>query len=254
MGVDSKTIEADKISAVNINSKEKLKENVRKPGIISDRIEQKADDINIDFMEKASAASELIRKAIKNNDFLNNMMDNERLEIVINAMTPRTLTENSFVVNEGENGSHFYVSARGQFQVIKDGEIKTTFGPGVVFGELAILYKAKRFASIKVTTEGMVWALERKIFQKIMMKTGSQEREQNIKFLQTVKVLEGLPTSTLHKVADLLKRVSIGDFLLCVFFLIIIIVYIYRNFMQPIQQLYVKVIQVINFILFVVAV
>lgn len=90
--------------------------------------------------------------------------------------------------------------------MIKNGVCIKTFGPGVVFGELAILYKARRFASIKVTTDAFVWALDRKIFQKIMMKTGSQEREQNIKFLSSVKVLKGLPEDALHRVGDLLKR------------------------------------------------
>lgn len=38
------------------------------------------------------------------------------------------------------------------------------------------------------------------------MKTGSQEREQNIKFLSSVKVLSGVPEDVLLKVSDLLRR------------------------------------------------
>lgn len=181
----------------------------RKEGVISDRIEQKSTkEFNLDLKvyEKSAETEELIKNAIINNDFLNNMMDAERLQAVVNAMIPLTLKANNYIIKEGEIGAQFFVSAEGEYDVIKDGKCIKTFGPGVVFGELAILYKARRFASIKVTTDAFVWALERRIFQKIMMKTGSQEREQNINFLSSVKVLKGLPVDALHRIGDLLKR------------------------------------------------
>lgn len=185
-----------------------MQRNVRKEGVISDRIEQKPDkEFQIDVFGKEQSTMDLIEEAIVANEFLNNMMDAERLKVVVQAMIPMELEANSFIIKEGEIGSHFYVSAAGTFEVVKDGEVKRKFGPGVVFGELAILYKARRFASIKVTADAKVWALERKIFQKIMMKTGSQEREQNIKFLSSVTVLKGVSPDVLHKIGDLLKRV-----------------------------------------------
>lgn len=69
------------------------------------------------------------------------------------------------------------------------------------------MYKAKRFASIRTTTKAKVWALERRTFQKIVMNTVNQEREQNIKFLKSVSVLNDLSMDVLHKIVDLLKRV-----------------------------------------------
>lgn len=206
----------------NIQKKEKISEAAnealntpikthvrRKEGVISDSIDQKSTkEFNLDLKvyEKSVETEELIKNAITANDFLNNMMDAERLQAVVNAMIPQTLKANSYVIKEGEIGGQFYVSAEGEFDVIKNGICIKTFGPGVVFGELAILYKARRFASIKVTSDAFVWALDRKIFQKIMMKTGSQEREQNMKFLSSVKVLNGLSVDVLHKIGDLLKR------------------------------------------------
>lgn len=76
-------------------------------------------------------------------------MDEDRLNAVIEAMKPKELEAGTFLITEGETGSSFYVSAEGDFEVIKDKRSLKTFGKGVVFGELAILYKAKRFASIK---------------------------------------------------------------------------------------------------------
>lgn len=181
----------------------------RKEGVISDSIDQKSTrdfDLDLKVYEKSHETEELIKSAIMANDFLSNMMDGERLQAVVNAMIPQVFKAHNYVIKEGEIGNQFFVSAEGEYDVIKDGVCIKTFGPGVVFGELAILYKARRFASIKVTTDAFVWALDRKIFQKIMMKTGSQEREQNIKFLSSVKVLKGVSEDILHKIADLLKR------------------------------------------------
>lgn len=82
------------------------------------------------------------------NDFVKNMMDEERLKVVVDAMSPKEYAAGSLIIREGESGSHLFISAYGQFEVLKGGQVVKKFGPGEVFGELAILYKAKRFASI----------------------------------------------------------------------------------------------------------
>lgn len=82
------------------------------------------------------------------NDFVKNMMDEERLRIVVDAMSPKNYAVGSLIIREGESGSHLFISAYGEFEVLKGGQVVKKFGAGVVFGELAILYKAKRFASI----------------------------------------------------------------------------------------------------------
>lgn len=83
------------------------------------------------------------------NDFLKNLMDDLRLAAVVEAMKPQDFAAGSLIVREGETGSHLFVSDYGQFEVLKSGQVVKTFGPGAAFGELAILYKAKRFASIR---------------------------------------------------------------------------------------------------------
>lgn len=76
-------------------------------------------------------------------------MDEERLQAVVEAMSPQEYPAGSLLIREGESGSHLFVSAHGQFEVLKAGHVVKNFGPGEAFGELAILYKAKRFASIR---------------------------------------------------------------------------------------------------------
>lgn len=44
------------------------------------------------------------------------------------------------------------------------------------------------------------------MFQRIMMKSGRLEKEENMRFLKSVSVLRDLPETVLIQVADLLKR------------------------------------------------
>lgn len=110
----------------------------RKRGVISDQIESKTNNktFEIEFYEKDQKTQALIERAIAANDFLNNLMDEDRLGLVVKAMKPMEFEANSMIIKEGEDGSHFYVSADGEFQVVKGSEVKTTFKGGVVFGEL----------------------------------------------------------------------------------------------------------------------
>uniref|UniRef100_A0A182WGN3 cGMP-dependent protein kinase n=1 Tax=Anopheles minimus TaxID=112268 RepID=A0A182WGN3_9DIPT len=179
----------------------------RKQGVVSDKTDLKeSKDIVIPTHPKSPDTELLIKTAIVANDFLNNMMDEERLLAVTAAMSSMTFPPNSYIIKEGDIGAHFFVSEDGTYEVVVDNKVIKSFGRGVVFGELAILYKAKRFASIRVTTGARVWLLERKVFQKIMMKSGRKEREENVRFLSTVSVLKDLEIEKLHKISDLLKR------------------------------------------------
>lgn len=74
----------------------------------------------------------MIASAIVSNDFLCNILDNESIKTVVNAMLLESYDENDFIINEGETGNFLYVSAEGLFEVIKNGESIKTFGPSVV--------------------------------------------------------------------------------------------------------------------------
>ena len=82
----------------------------------------------------------------------------------LNAFQPPTVA--------GETGSYLYVAAEGQFEVCKAGRVLGNLGVGKVFGELAILYNCKRTASIRAVVDSKVWALERRVFQQVMVSSG----------------------------------------------------------------------------------
>lgn len=93
-------------------------------------------------------SKQLIKDAILDNDFLKNLDSCQRREIV-DSMYQKEYNARSYVIREGEAGAHLFVSAEGEFEVIKDANVLGKMGPGKAFGELAILYNCTRTASIQ---------------------------------------------------------------------------------------------------------
>ena len=99
-------------------------------------------------LDKDIRSKSLIRDALMENDFLKKMSSSQVREI-IDCMQLKKVAAGSYVIREGDSGSHLYVSSLGEYEVIKDGKVLGRLGVGKAFGELAILYNCKRTASIK---------------------------------------------------------------------------------------------------------
>lgn len=146
----------------------------------------------------------VIKEAIMENDFLKNLSQGQVRELV-DAMHEKQVPKGCYVIREGELGSHLYVSAEGEYEVIKDGKVLGRLGVGKAFGELAILYNCKRTASIKAVSDGKLWAMERTVFQQIMQSTGMKKTENQINFLKIVPLLSNFPHGILTKISDVLE-------------------------------------------------
>lgn len=160
--------------------------------------------IELKHHEKDFRSRQLIKDSILENDFLKNLDQNQVREIV-DCMYEKKVRMGHFIIKEGESGQHLYVSAEGEFDVVKGKQVLGKMGPGRAFGELAILYNCTRTASIRAVSDVRIWVLDRRVFQAIMMKTGIQRREENIQFLKSVSLLKELPNDKLAKIADVLE-------------------------------------------------
>jgi len=161
-------------------------------------------DVNIPRHNKDFRSRTIIKEAIMENDFLKNLSQGQVRELV-EAMHEKTVAKGCYVIREGELGSHIYVSAEGEYEVIKDGKVLGRLGVGKAFGELAILYNCKRTASIKAVTDGKLWCMERIVFQQIMQATGMKKMENQLNFLKSVPLLSNFPHDILAKISDVLE-------------------------------------------------
>lgn len=84
------------------------------------------------------------------NDFLKNL-DSSQVREIVDSVYSKEFAKGSYVIREGAAGAHLFVSAEGEYDVIKDGKVLGKMEPGKAFGELAILYNCTRTASIKGT-------------------------------------------------------------------------------------------------------
>jgi len=96
----------------------------------------------------------------------------------------------------------------GSVEVSRKGKFLANMEPGSLFGELAILYNCQRTATIKAVKNCKLWAIERKIFQTIMVRTGLTKQAEYTKFLKSVPTFMSLPEQTLIKIADVLERIT----------------------------------------------
>ncbi|XP_076067395.1 cGMP-dependent protein kinase for isoform X2 [Oratosquilla oratoria] len=164
---------------------------------------------------KPQKSKELIQQAVLENDFLKNLEMGQVKEIV-ESMYNVDSAAGDIIIKEGEVGSMLYIMEDGRVEVSKEGKHLCYMSPGKVFGELAILYNCQRTATIKANTKCKLWAIDRKCFQTIMMRTGLIRQAEYTNFLKSVPTFSSMPEETLIKIADVLEEKDYmqGDYII----------------------------------------
>jgi len=151
---------------------------------------------------KGKEERERIRKAVKEN-FLFSKLNSEQLELTIDVMKRQQVKLGEILIREGDEGDKFYIAEKGTYDVIvKDKKVheynaKNNLFPS--FGELALLHGAPRKATIKATSDGSLWVLERLAFQTMLMLSPEQAL---LKQLQKIKTFKCVPLVTLRNMCD----------------------------------------------------
>jgi ATP-binding cassette subfamily B protein len=100
-------------------------------------------------------------------------VDNALLEEIASLFVTESYPAESIVVQEGAPGNRFYLIARGQVAVIKNGTdgIPNTIGvleDGDYFGEIALIRNTPRTATVRTITPCVMLSLHREIFQNLL--------------------------------------------------------------------------------------
>lgn len=78
------------------------------------------------------------------------------------------VTPGQAVIEQGDTGDSFYAVSSGKFDVVTDGDLKQTIGPGAYFGEIALLLDVPRTASVIARTPSKVFRLDREGFDRLL--------------------------------------------------------------------------------------
>ena len=97
-------------------------------------------------------------------------LEPEDLAALATVATELEVEEGRELAVEGDFGHALFAIERGTADVLRDGEVVRTLGPGVVFGEVAVLVAGRRTATVVATSpmtliavfKRDVWALERR--------------------------------------------------------------------------------------------
>merc|ERR1712007_273121 len=119
--------------------------------------------------------------ALLQKSFLFNALDEENINVVVDAMLEAKIENGTRILQEGDDGDVMYIIEVGTFDCLKklSGEEKVvkTCGAGDFFGELALLYSCPRAASVVATTDGLVWHLDRDTFNHIVRESAMRKHE-----------------------------------------------------------------------------
>lgn len=142
-------------------------------------------------------------------------LEENDLQVVIDAMDQRKVTPKEFVINEGEPGEVLYIVESGEMSCTKIINGTSTFlknyKAGDVFGELALLYNAPRAATIQTDSESFLWVLDRQTFNHIVKDASQKKRQKYETFLQTVPILQNMDHYERSKLADCIKEKKYED-------------------------------------------
>src|SRR5690349_17215665 len=98
----------------------------------------------------------------------------EELDLFIKKLKIRYYLSGDEVVKQGEPGDSFYIIAEGRVQVqVRKGFGKknvASLGPGDFFGEMSLMTKEKRSASVIVTEKALLFIMFKSDFEAILLK------------------------------------------------------------------------------------
>jgi len=72
------------------------------------------------------------------------------------------------VIRQGDLGQEFALIVEGEADIVKDGDIVATLGPGAYFGEVALLDSITRTASVVARTDLVLQVLDRRGFNTLL--------------------------------------------------------------------------------------
>jgi len=94
-------------------------------------------------------------------------------QAIVGSMKGRSLEPGETIAVEGETGVGFFVIESGTARVTVGGEERRTLGPGDYFGEIALISRAPRSATVTADTPVRCWGLTSWEFRPIVQDNAS---------------------------------------------------------------------------------
>lgn len=167
------------------------------------------------YVQKIIPKSEDALRSIKqamSSCFLFSSLDKKQEKDIIDSMEEKKIAPGDVIIKQGGLGDFFYVIDHGKYDVFKkiEGEDKKVFAYDEKgsFGELALMYNCPRMATVKATTDGVLWAVDRMTFRHIIIAATAKQRKLYEIFLLKVPLLAKLSPQERSLIADSLEPLT----------------------------------------------
>lgn len=207
------TRKVNSIRVKNIPSPKKK----RRPSFFDDRQSSESADMDLDSFIVESNDGDVMSTATRSilvqavEEFLTMNGTDVRsnvIDVVVNSMNPLMLQKGQSVITQGEIGSFVYVLESGNVSVVVNGEQIRTMSSGTLFGELALLFDARRSATVICLEKCKLWSLNRTAFKVIQRNATNLAIMQRTRRFQVVPELSILPSATLAKLVTSLTPMT----------------------------------------------
>jgi CRP-like cAMP-binding protein len=175
----------------------------------SNRIKKNEDSLIIeyDIYEEEQC---LIRKSLAKH-FLFKDMDEDLLTMVLNDIIELRLDKNQTLFKEGDDGNLFYFVKSGVLEMSIKGEKKKTFNEWDCFGELALLQRSKRTATVKCLTPCRIYLIDGSVFREIMTKSNTNRLKDRLAFIDLIPIIRYLDSTQKNNLAESINQVEFED-------------------------------------------
>lgn len=172
------------------------------------------------YHEKTQDERACIEAALKGNFVFESLSDFNPL---IDAFEKVSFQATDAIINQGDDGDYFYTIWQGECEFMIDGKQVGTAGPGVSFGELALLYTCPRAASVRALEDVVLFRVDQTCFRYLLKNVTEKSQDEKIALLAGVSFLETLSRHEHSKLSRvmipvrfrkddyLLKRGDAGD-------------------------------------------
>ena len=171
-----------------------------------DREESQNFDINALMTQKSPDDLARISTMVQANYMFQHLSPQQKDQI-FQIMALRHVKSGETIIKEGDHGDMMYIVDHGEFNVSKKDEngvnqaVITYTTSGVAFGELALMYRQKRAATVRAATDGALWTLGRLAFRAVLMKRRNI-KQGLLKLLKSVPVLSALSFVQLERLCN----------------------------------------------------
>jgi cAMP-dependent protein kinase regulator len=188
----------------NLSSKRKI---IEAPLNIPNDIEEEGmeeEASNTVYMKEFTPEEEATLKNMLSTHFLFANFDDKMISLIVDDLIEFNLDKDRVLYEEGDDGHYFYLVMKGELEVLEGDERKKIIGEGECLGELALLHKSKRTATVRAVTDCILFVLEGTIFREIKKRLNNDKINETLQIIDKIRLLQYLEPMQKYNIACLI--------------------------------------------------